>query len=122
MIAELVAILVCTAASSYVTYALVARHASARFVLLSQQLKLEATGLKAHAEVNTLKLADTITTKLEELKKTHVETIAKHVELEVKNTAGATIAKVCNFCGKSVVAFEKIEGKIRCVNCKNEGR
>lgn len=118
MVVEVVAIIVCSAASSYATYELVTRHLSVYFDKVQQDTDQLSKDFKRYASA----LDASSKARFEDLKQTHVETIAKHVALEVKNTPGCSAAKTCDFCGGIVARFEKLEDKIRCVNCTNEGR
>ncbi len=115
MVAELIAMAAGAVGSSYLT----------RY-LVRQEITTKLDGLANNVEASVKKYATALDVqakaRFDDLKKTHVEAIAKQVELEVKNTAASAVAKVCSFCGKQVAAFEKIEDKIKCVNCKKAGK
>ena len=41
---------------------------------------------------------------------------------EVLPVAQAAAHKVCSFCGSTVAKFEELDGKVKCANCKAEGK
>jgi hypothetical protein len=119
MYAELVAILVCTAASSYATYELVTRHLSVHFDEVLQELKKAQQQAKELAAV----LDTRAKARIEELKQTHFDAVEQHVKAEVAKKLGVLDSDICSFCKSHVVKFERLaDGVVKCLNCKNGGK
>jgi hypothetical protein len=82
--------------------------------------------IRGHVSSEQQKFSSAIYTKvktdLEDLKKTHIVAIAEHAEAEVKKQLNAADVAVCDFCQRQVVKFEQLEDKIKCENCKAEGK
>lgn len=118
MYSEIAAILVGSAAGSGLTYWFVTRRIAFHFDALIAELKTFEPLLKKYASA----LDATAKVRFEDLKVTQIETIAKHVELEVRSACSSALAKTCDFCGGIVARFENHDDKIKCVNCKNAGK
>lgn len=111
MHAEIVAIVLCSAASSFATYELVKRKFSALSTSLTEQFNSIEPLVKKYAQA----LDASAKTRAEELKNTHVVTIAKQVDAALQYRA--VQVKICSVCGNPVVKFTEDGDTVVCKNC-----